>query len=105
MIGKSSFVFIVEESLGDYMARHIDSDEFLKDIIRYFDTLINEKADWIEPNLVNIKNAVLRILDEQPTADVVEVKHGEWSVKSEDYRILTSQSSLSKLFHTNYLDR
>ena len=55
-----------------------ETNKIKTDIIQYFDTLINEKADWIEPNLVNIKNAVLRILDEQPDTDVIEVKKGHW---------------------------
>ena len=46
------------------MVRYIDADRFEKEI----------KLEASE----SIANAVVRILDRQPTADVVEIKHGTW---------------------------
>lgn len=49
------------------MARYIDADRM--------------REDWLENGeneYVYDTNAVLQSIDEQPTADVVEVVHGEW---------------------------
>ena len=44
------------------MARYIDADKLLKNL----------------PNDLPYKGSVKRVLIQAPTADVVEVKHGEW---------------------------
>lgn len=46
------------------MARYIDADKFEKEI--------QQEASE------SIANAVIRIIDRQPTAEVEEVKHGYW---------------------------
>ena len=54
------------------MARYIDADKFEKEI----------KMEASE----SIADAVIRILDRQPTADVVKVKHGHW-IDDGEYQI------------------
>lgn len=45
------------------------------------------REQFLVPEFADGWNAVLKILDNEPTADVVEVKHGEWKpiVKQSDY--------------------
>lgn len=55
------------------MARYIDADELSEEIksLTVFlggDSILNKTS----------KESVLRVIEEQPTADVVPVKHGEW---------------------------
>ena len=46
---------------------------------RYIDAEMLEREIKLEAS-DDITRAVIRIIDRQPTADVVEVKHGEWIV-------------------------
>ena len=39
------------------------------------------REQFLVPEFADGWNAVLEILEKEPTADVVEVKHGEWKVK------------------------
>ena len=64
------------------MARYIDADELTEEIKSLSVMLGDENV------FKTAKESVLRIIDEQPTADVVEVKHGEWEktkVVNEEY--------------------
>ena len=47
------------------MSRYIDADNYKKDLIQ----------------LGFLPALVVRVLDKQPTADVVEVRHGRWDKK------------------------
>lgn len=53
------------------MARYIDADKFRSDL---WSSL---KGYRKVPEICAVKNCIVE-LDEQPTADVVEVKHGHW---------------------------
>lgn len=62
------------------MAEYIDRDELLKELKEHHDNIMThpdiEKATkWREAICYN---RTLEVLKEAPTADVVEVKHGEW---------------------------
>lgn len=77
MIGKSSFVSIAEESLGDYMAKYIDADELVKDIkSRFCDGCYNDN-DPMKCFMCSTRERFVEIIN-APTADVEEVRHGEW---------------------------
>ena len=54
------------------MARYIDSEALTEEIKSLSVMLGGENV------FKTAKESLLRIIDEQPTADVVEVKHGEW---------------------------
>ena len=54
------------------MSRYIDADKYKKDLIQ----------------LGFLPALVTRVLDKQPTADVVEVRHGEWIEQYEGSRLL-----------------
>lgn len=41
------------------------------------------REQFLVPEFADGWNAVLKILEKEPTADVVEVKHGEWIVDKE----------------------
>lgn len=65
------------------MARYIDADEFCG----WLETVLK---DFGEPNInirpvafgsQNALRSVLEVVKKQPTADVVEVKHGEWIIQ------------------------
>lgn len=55
------------------MARYIDADELIAEI-KSLKISLSGKDIFID----RAKESVLRVIDEQPTADVEEVKHGEW---------------------------
>ena len=61
------------------MARYIDADELIKNIAR-----IN---DLRRLSTKTIGEAISKT----PTADVVEVKHGEWEVCSDEYEICANE--------------
>lgn len=65
------------------MARYIDADELIEEI-KPLKISLGGKDIFADI----AKESVLKIIDEQPTADVVEVKHGEWQLKSEIRRFL-----------------
>ena len=54
------------------MAKYIDADELTEEI-KSLSVMLGGKNVF-----KTAKESVLRIIDDQPTADVVEVKHGEW---------------------------
>lgn len=55
------------------MVRYIDA-EILTEEIRSLKIYLGGKDVFPDTT----KESVLRVIDEQPTADVVEAKHGEW---------------------------
>lgn len=55
------------------MARYIDACELAEEI-NSLKISLGGKDIFSD----RAKDSVLRLIDEQPTADVVEVKHGEW---------------------------
>lgn len=65
------------------MARYIDEDKLLEDLQEEIDfetTMYTEEQNkWFN---IGLKCAV-RNVRQQPTADVVEVKHGEWIMVKE----------------------
>lgn len=52
------------------MARYIDADKFIKDLEDEYHGMISDES-------LKIYKIIHRLCDE-PAADVVEVKHGEW---------------------------
>ena len=75
------------------MARYIDADKFAEEICNF--PAIDEDS----------ANAVISLLHMQPTADVEEVKHGEWERKIKNGRPRGLKCSLcgrSIHFHENY---
>ncbi len=64
------------------MARYIDAEE-LQEEIKSLSVMLGDNSVF-----KTAKESVLRIIDEQPTADVVEVVHGEWELKSEIHKML-----------------
>ena len=54
------------------MARYIDADRAVQ---RLKDAVVNFKLRGAEKSLIN---NTIEYLQSQPTADVVEVKHGHW---------------------------
>ena len=56
------------------MARYIDADEFLEGFYIY---AYNQDKGFIR--------AVEQVIDDTPTADVEEVKHGEWIINTDDF--------------------
>ena len=70
------------------MARYIDADNLEKEI----------KIDASE----SIARAVIRIIDRQPTADVEEVKHGEWQRQKNGFYFLCSVCGKAAATKGNY---
>jgi hypothetical protein len=56
---------------GEEMARYIDADKVLQEL----------------PDDLPYKASVKRVLIQAPTADVVEVKHGEWKENKIEYML------------------
>ena len=56
------------------MSRYIDADKLREDFIRWFDTFDWEDGETEKHTIAT----VIRTIDAMPTANVVEVKHGEW---------------------------
>lgn len=54
------------------MARYIDAEE-LQEEIKSLSVMLGGNSVF-----KTAKESVLRIIDDQPTADVMEVKHGHW---------------------------
>jgi hypothetical protein len=52
------------------MARYIDADKFIKDLQSEYHGMISDESLKIYK--------IIHRLDNEPTADVVEVKHGYW---------------------------
>ncbi len=59
------------------MERYIDADK-LSQRIKASPAFRNLESYWYESKL--LQNVVLDLIDNTPTADVEEVKHGEWIV-------------------------
>lgn len=65
------------------MARYVDADKFKYSLELSIDSWsrdFNSKA----PTITTTYKEVLHRLETMPTADVVEVKHGEWKRKGQD---------------------
>jgi DNA-directed RNA polymerase subunit RPC12/RpoP len=74
------------------MSRYIDVDKFAEKICNY--QAIDEDA----------ANAMIWLLRTFPTADVVEVRHGEWRIVDSDLGYVEMECSLcghKHLFYTN----
>ena len=63
----------------------------------------NYKKDLIQ--LGFLPALVVRVLDKQPTADVVEVRHGEWKVDTEYYADDYSECNVRKVFRCSICGR
>lgn len=63
------------------MARYIDADEAIKVIKEMVD---NCDSRFYGEALIDAQSEILAL----PTADVAEVKHGEWELKSETIRLI-----------------
>lgn len=83
------------------MARYIDADELhikMEDLYEHHIEMKNFSADGAVADCLDL-------LDKQPTADVVEVKHGEWERKIKNGRPRGLKCSLCGRnihFHENY---
>ena len=44
-----------------------------------------KREQFLVPEFAEGWNAVLKILEKEPTADVVEVKHAKWEINSDGY--------------------
>lgn len=68
------------------MARYIDAEKLSRDVISSWD---RDTHKTIEASRIHRQehHHLMSIIEKQPTADVVEVKHGEWieSEKEEYY--------------------
>lgn len=61
------------------MSRYIDADALFEELQRCSHETWSKdinRAWWAQA--VKIKDNIVRCIDRQPTADVVEVRHGEW---------------------------
>lgn len=67
------------------MARYIDADKIITDAIKERKFFI-QSYDAFKQELVvkTIYKDLYEFIESQPTADVVEVKHGEWTKKVSD---------------------
>ena len=64
---------------GLTMAEYIERESLVEDIKQYSHARIdNDVIDQMGFQFVEEIVSILRIIEKQPTADVVEVKHGEW---------------------------
>lgn len=79
------------------MSRYIDSDALIEELQRCsretWSKDIN-RAWWAQS--VKIKDNIVRCIDRQPTADVVEVMHGKWGIMKmgDGERVRTCSSCL-----------
>jgi DNA-directed RNA polymerase subunit RPC12/RpoP len=75
----------INERRCGVMARYIDTDVMKDDIIKLRRTLDTDKCsnDFACGWVIGVDN-MEGLIDRQPTADVVEVKHGEWMWDTED---------------------
>lgn len=61
------------------MAEYIERESLEQDIKQYSHARIdNDAIDQMGFQFVEEMISILRIVEKQPTADVAEVKHGEW---------------------------
>lgn len=61
------------------MARYIDAEKFIEHLKIHFDALYREDGELLDSDRVCIGEDVddlIRMVNEHPTADVAEVKHG-----------------------------
>ena len=55
---------------------YIESEALREDVKNHFKKLIDE--GYVYDEIFDSNAEISRIIDEQPTADVAEVKHGKW---------------------------
>lgn len=69
------------------MARYIDADKLIQALCNTQKTWGSRLGTSWWSHSVKLKDNMVRCIKEQPTADVEEVKHGEWKpiVKQDDY--------------------
>ena len=63
------------------MARYIDAEKFIEHLKIHFDALYREDGELLDSDRICIGEDVddlIRMVNEHPTADVAEVKHGYW---------------------------
>ena len=68
------------------MARYIDAEKMLVTAVKD-KKFIFTKEDALKDEVVvkTVYGDLAEFINSQPTADVVEVKHGEWEIKTDDY--------------------
>ena len=74
------------------MARYIDADKLIEEYKRAIDEEWNKKT---APSSWSMAwENVIEDLEEAPTADVVELKHGEWVLRRQSNGVRTHQCSV-----------
>lgn len=73
------------------MTRYIDADKLIQALCNTQKTWGSRLGTSWWSHSVKLKDNMVRCIKEQPTADVVEVKHGEWEVCSDEYEICASE--------------
>lgn len=70
------------------MAEYIDIEPLRKQIVE-FKTVVKQfaKSSSFLKEYISCIDAVMEAIDKQPTADVQEVKHGEWKNQEPGYRV------------------
>ena len=76
------------------MPRYIDA-EVLKEAIKYYYSHTGEQSTNAEHYAYGV---ALKEIDRTPTADVAEVKHGEWLEETEYYDDDYSECNVRKVF-------
>jgi hypothetical protein len=61
--------------------RYIDADK----LTVYFEALAKQAEMEGLHNMAHVHNRCLKIIEDAPTADVVEVRHGYWTFKNTTY--------------------
>lgn len=68
------------------MSRYIDADDLDDEVMRWFITITGNPKQHTVVN--ECKNSFRRMIEEQPTADVTSVVHGEWLRHEPNPRIM-----------------
>lgn len=85
------------------MSRYIDADKLCRDVVASWD---RDRHHTIEASRVHRQehNHLRLIIEKQPTADVVEVRHGEWETIPDYSRSLTTYRHICSVCKTTYKD-
>ena len=75
------------------MARHIDADKLVAEIRE----VLNLRQDYKAMMSYFCYEQFIELLEEAPTADVVEVKHGEWKSFEIPHMMRCSECGVSEL--------